>query len=130
MTVRHISPQVGTSIIKSLAEAAFLSSSVAPSVVAIAASAPEAVTTATVSPEISPSTTSETTSPVTTVTAAKASTVIELLFFQLWELCGYSQLPTATILPVLLLGDRVGGNDVSRNTTKNIYNLIYSFSAI
>lgn len=80
------------------------------SVVAMATATPEAVTTATVSPKITPPPTSEPSSSVTTVTTAKASvaTVTELLLLQLWELCGYSQLPTATILPVLLLKGQVG----------------------
>ncbi len=95
MTVSLISPQVGTSVIESLAKAAFVSSSV----VAIATTAiPRA-------PETPPPSTSEPSSPVTAVTAAKASvtTVTELLLLQLWELCGHSQLPSPTILPVLLL---------------------------
>lgn len=95
MTVSLISPRVGTSIIKSLAEVAFVPSSV----VAIAASA--ATTTVTEATETPPPSTSK---PSSSVTAAKASvaSVIELLLLQLWELCGYSQLPTATILPVVL----------------------------
>lgn len=97
MTVSLISPRVGTSIIKSLAEVAFVPSSV----VAIAASAATTVTEATETPPPS------TSKPSSSVTAAKASvtTVIELLLLQLWELCGYSQLPTATILPVVLWKD-------------------------
>lgn len=97
MTVRLISSQVGASGIKSLAEAAFVSSS---SVVAMA-TAPEPVATATMSPKASSPSTSE---PSATVTTAEASvtTVSELLLLQLWELCGYSQLPTATVLPIVL----------------------------
>lgn len=102
VTASLISPQVGTSVIKSLAEVAFVS----PSVVAIATTtaAPEPVTTATVSPEIPASSTSEPSSSVTAVTATEASvaTITHLLLLQLWELCGYSQLPTATVCPTLL----------------------------
>jgi len=88
-------PQVGTSVIKSLAEVAFMSSSV----VAIATSTtPEPVATATISPEIASPSTSEPSS-VTTVT--------KLLLLQLWELSGYSQLPTTTVFPVLLRKKRV-----------------------
>lgn len=88
------SPQVGNSIIKSLTEAAFVYSSV----VAIATTAvPEA-------PEISPPSTSEPSSS----SSSSVSAVTELLLLQLWELCGNSQLPTATILPALLLKNQVG----------------------
>lgn len=112
VTVSLISPQVDTSVIKSLAEAAFLSSFV----VAVATTAvPEPVTTATVSSEIPSPSTSEPSSSVAAVTASKApvATVTELLLLQFWEFCGYSQLPTATILPVLLLKDQGCEKDVS-----------------
>lgn len=91
-----INPQVSNSIIKSLTEAAFVSSSV----VAIATTAvPEA-------PEISPPSASEPSS------SSSVSTIIELLFLQLWELCGNCQLPTAAISPLLLLKNRVGWEKV------------------
>lgn len=84
--------QVGNSIIKSLTEAAFVSSPV----VAIA------TTTVPEAPGISPPSTSEPSS------SSSVSAVIELLLLQLWELCGNSQLPTATIPPALLLKNQVG----------------------
>lgn len=94
--------QGGSSVIKSLTEAAFLSSS---SVVVKATTAIlEPVTTATVSPEISSSSTSEASTAVTAEPSVTA--IIELLLLQLWKLCGYSQLPTATVLPVVLLWDQ------------------------
>lgn len=112
MTVSLIIPQVGASVIKSLAEAAFVSSSV----VAIAtAVVPEPVTTAAASSETPAPSASEPSSSVAAVTAAKASvaTVIELLLLQLWKFRGYSQLPAATICPVVLSKDQEGEKDVS-----------------
>ena len=95
-TTASLSPQVGASVIKSLAEAAFVSSSV------VAATVPEPVAAAAISPEITSPSASEASSSVATVTIAKASVaVIVWLLLQIWELCGCGQLPTATILPAL-----------------------------
>lgn len=93
MPVSLISPQAAISIIKSLIEAALVTSSV----VAIAATAVPGA------PEISPPSASESPSSCSSVRA-----LTELLLLQLWELCGYSQLPTATILPVVLLDNPAG----------------------
>lgn len=113
-----ISPHVGTSVIKRLAEAAFVSSSV----VAIATTAaPEPVATATASSETPSPSTSESSSSVATVATAKApvAAVTELLLLQLWEFCGYSQLPTATVCPVLLLEHHEGEKNVSSKSQQH-----------
>ena len=103
MPVSLISPQAAVSIIKSLTEAALVTSS---SVVAIATTAvPEA-------PRISAPSASESSSSRSSVRA-----LTELLLLQLWELCGYSQLPTATILPVVLLDDPAGAE---KGVTKRV----------
>lgn len=89
VTASLISPHVGTLVIKSLAEAPFVS----PSVVAIATTAAsEPITTTTMSPKTPASSTSESSSSITAVTATKASvaTITGLLLFKLWELCSYT----------------------------------------
>lgn len=100
------SPQTGMSIIKSLTEVAFVSSSV--------------VATATVPepPEISAPSASE--PPSTSSSSFRA--VVKLLLLQLWELCGYSQLPTATIPPALLLKDQQEWEkDISTTTQISVF---------
>lgn len=96
---QSVQPQAGCSVIEGLAEGALVSSSVA--VVKVASTVAEPVVA--ITPKISSPSTSEPPS-FTTVTTPEApiTTVTELLLLQLWELCGYSQLPAATILPVAL----------------------------
>lgn len=106
VTACLISPHVGTLIIKRLAEAAFVSSSVV--VAAAAATVPEPVATASTE---TPSPAASEPSSVTAVTATKASVpavtatkaaVTGRLFFQLWQFRGHSQLPAAAVRPGLL----------------------------
>lgn len=125
VTVCPISPHISTLVIKRLVECAFVS----PSVVAVAAAAavvPEPVATATVSTE-TPSPAASEPSSVTTVTTAKASvtTVTELLLLQLWQLCGHSELPTATVLPCFLMEEQVWRQRIS-NRTASLLKYIFS----
>lgn len=131
VTVCPISPHISTLVIKRLVECAFVS----PSVVAVAATAaavPEPVATATVSTE-TPSPAASEPSSVTTVTTAKASvtTVTELLLLQLWQLCGHSELPTATVLPCFLMEEQVWRQRISNRTAsllKYIFSLFFTFT--
>lgn len=95
ITARWVSQSTsGMLIIKCPTETAFLS----PSVVARATVAiPE-------TPKTSSSSASETTTSSSSSSSSPTSskTTSELLYFQLWELCGNSQLPPAAILPILL----------------------------
>lgn len=123
VTVCPISPQISTLVIKRLVECAFVSPSVV--AVATAAAVPEPVATATASTE-TPSPAASESSSVTTVTTAKASvtSVTELLLLQLWQLCGHSELPTATVLPCFLMEEQVGRQRIS--VCWNVYFHIFS----
>lgn len=86
------------SVIKSLIEAAFLSSSV---VAMATATVSEPVSAATASPEIPSPSTSEASFSVAPA-RAPVSALSELPLLQVWKYRGYTQLPATTIFPVFL----------------------------
>ncbi|TNN72354.1 hypothetical protein EYF80_017393 [Liparis tanakae] len=104
---------VGASIIKSFTEVTFVRSFGGADGTAAAATAPKPATTAAAAAAATATTTKTTPSPTpeaasSSASSSSASSATELLLLQLWELCGHSQLPPATVLPAILLKDRTG----------------------
>ncbi|KAF3832530.1 hypothetical protein F7725_026195 [Dissostichus mawsoni] len=101
---KGIKDPVGFSIIKSFTEVTFVCSSGAAK--APTAAAPESTASAAAaSPEAPPPSASKASSSSVTAAVPSIATVIHLLLLQIRELYGYSQLPTTTIFPAILMKD-------------------------